>query len=502
MKKARRITLILIIAAALFAGCQPTPEQGVVMGKDLEQMLALATSPQEQQGTLAEVLGIMSNHYEKYLENHNDNIRVTVDANIVLPGAGSLPIVRVTSQAFSQTTVDKLVEALLGEGQLYDPDSLSELTRSDIVALLVQLNQRKTELEAQGMQPTVTDSITGADSNEAVAMSGTMNQLDGVIASIAFFEDKLDTAPDTRAYVEATATIDENAENSFAKVGRMNPNGGVASLMVINSGDDASPSHQIQFVNRGDYDATRGQYFGEAEFAATATEKDRQEAAALSHPAMSTTDAQAITDTLLDSIGVDDLDCALVEKVIGGSSSQYADGVRVGNMIKAYRLQYVRRVSGVPVTCTNVEYTWNDTDSSEVWSWNYERMTFIVSDSGIVEMTWTEPYAITDVITPTTNILPFAKIQSVFEKMVLINNTGYYRGIDLNITEVRLGLARITEQHNMQRGLLVPVWDFFGTATYDYESGELESYMENVSGRSYLTINAIDGTIIDRNLGY
>jgi len=494
----RVLTFLLALALAVLTGCQPTPQQSVVIGKDLEQMLALATSPQERQGTLPEVLGITSNHYEKYLENQNDNVRVTVDANLVLPDAEGLPIVRINSQAFNQATVDKLVGALLGEGQLYDPESLSELTRSDIAALLVQLNQRKAELEAQGMQPTVTEPATTADSNGAVAISGTMNQLDGVIASIAFFEDKLDTAPDTRAYVEATATIDENAENSFARVGRMNPNGGVASLMIINATD----VHEMHFVNRGDYDATGGQYFGEAEFAATATEKDRQEAASLSGPTMSAQDAQAITDALLDSIGVDDLDCALVEKVVGGSSSQYADGVRAGNMIKAYRIQYVRRVSGVPLTYTNVEYTWNGTDSSEVWSWSYERMTFIVNDSGIVEMSWTEPYAIMDVITLTTNILPFVKIQDVFEKMVLINNTGYYHGIDLNITEVRLGLARITEQHNLQRGLLVPVWDFFGTATYYYENGEMESYTENISGRSYLTINAIDGTIIDRNMGY
>lgn len=495
----RVLTLLLALALAVLTGCQPTPEQGVVIGKDLEQMLALATSPQERQGTLPEMLGITSNHYEKYLENQNDNVRVTVDANIVLPDAESLPIVRITSQAFSQATVDKLVGALLGEGQLYDPESLSELTRNDIAALLVQLNQRKAELEAQGMQPTVTEPATTADSNGAVAISGAMNQLDGVIASIAFFEDKLDTAPDAREYVEATATIDEDAENSFARVGRMNPDGGVASFMVINADD----FHQIQFVNRGDYDAAQGQYYGEDEFATMADERDRQEAAALAYPAMSVTDAQAITDALLESIGVDDLDCALVEKVIGGSSSQYADGVRVGNMIKAYRIQYVRRVSGVPLTYTNVEYTWNDTDSSEAWSWNYERMTFIVNDSGIVEMTWTEPYTIMEVITPTTNMLPFAKIQGVFEKMVLVNNTGYSdRGVDLNITEVRLGLARITEQHNLQSGLLVPVWDFFGTATYYYESGELESYTENISGRSYLTINAIDGSIIDRNLGY
>lgn len=42
---------------------------------------------------------------------------------------------------------------------------------------------------------------------------------------------------------------------------------------------------------------------------------------------------------------------------------------------------------------------------------------------------------------------------------------------------------------------MVPVWDFFGVRTIDRERYD-DAYS------SLFTINAIDGTVIDRNYGY
>ncbi len=57
--------------------------------------------------------------------------------------------------------------------------------------------------------------------------------------------------------------------------------------------------------------------------------------------------------------------------------------------------------------------------------------------------------------------------------------------------------------------MYVPVWDFFGSCIEKYDKTVVDSnynenneYIEKTFGHSYLTINAIDGSIIDRNLGY
>ena len=53
------------------------------------------------------------------------------------------------------------------------------------------------------------------------------------------------------------------------------------------------------------------------------------------------------------------------------------------------------------------------------------------------------------------------------------------------VNQIKLGYMRVRSKNAPDTYELVPVWDFF---TDDFES--------------LLTVNAIDGTIIDRNYGY
>lgn len=53
---------------------------------------------------------------------------------------------------------------------------------------------------------------------------------------------------------------------------------------------------------------------------------------------------------------------------------------------------------------------------------------------------------------------------------------------------------------------MIPVWDFFGKITYQTEEPgkavQDPEMTEDYLGQSFLTINAIDGSIIDRSAGY
>ncbi|MBR3037501.1 MAG: hypothetical protein IKI52_02245, partial [Clostridia bacterium] len=60
------------------------------------------------------------------------------------------------------------------------------------------------------------------------------------------------------------------------------------------------------------------------------------------------------------------------------------------------------------------------------------------------------------------------------------------------ITSIRLGLVSIPEQYGTG-GLLVPAWDFMGVL----ESADSQKYATD-EDRSFLTINAVDGSIIVR----
>jgi hypothetical protein len=50
---------------------------------------------------------------------------------------------------------------------------------------------------------------------------------------------------------------------------------------------------------------------------------------------------------------------------------------------------------------------------------------------------------------------------------------------------------------------LIPVWDFFGSTTqYTVQDGKEYVDTYESATRSLLTINAIDGAVIDRQKGY
>ena len=82
--------------------------------------------------------------------------------------------------------------------------------------------------------------------------------------------------------------------------------------------------------------------------------------------------------------------------------------------------------------------------------------------------------------------------------------------MNLFITKIVLGYARV-KMSDSNTYILVPVWDFFGT----YEAinngdkqnpnrNEYSQQMDNTQNfmHSFLTINAVDGSVIDRSLGY
>lgn len=57
---------------------------------------------------------------------------------------------------------------------------------------------------------------------------------------------------------------------------------------------------------------------------------------------------------------------------------------------------------------------------------------------------------------------------------------------------------RVFEQGSAENGLLIPVWNFYGTRQRTFTDGETDETIPGIM----LSINAVDGSIIDRALGY
>ena len=101
--------------------------------------------------------------------------------------------------------------------------------------------------------------------------------------------------------------------------------------------------------------------------------------------------------------------------------------------------------------------------------------------------------------------MSFDEITKIYEQMMEVSNADVSemeKKRTYHIKKISLGLTRIYDPNtDNDTGLLVPAWDFFGG--FDVEDEEYSfTNSGEYSTRSYMTINAIDGTVIDRELGY
>ena len=170
----------------------------------------------------------------------------------------------------------------------------------------------------------------------------------------------------------------------------------------------------------------------------------------------------------------------------------------------AYKIQYSRSYGGVPITITKDDGTGVPDEEQYAEPWEYEKLELIVDETGVISFLYRSPYEVVESVTEHAKLLPFQDIQSVLSTMLPANyawmdESGDIVSAVVHISEIQFGLARITEPNTRDQGLLVPVWDFFGSISITNEKGDTHMFTKY---DSLLTINAIDGSTIDRSLGY
>mgnify|MGYP006985829863 CR=1 FL=1 len=170
-----------------------------------------------------------------------------------------------------------------------------------------------------------------------------------------------------------------------------------------------------------------------------------------------------------------------------------------------YIFYFNRLLDGIPVTFTeSYGGALKDMDSTLI-PWSYERCEVIVGDDGIQKIEIYNPYKVEGIEMENVKLMDFDSIMKIYEQMMEISNANmpeYSNSYTVHIKRIQLGYIRIYDPTvDSTTGVMVPVWDFFGGS-----DSENQEYMDKNSGehskQSFLTVNAVDGTIIDRGLGY
>lgn len=424
--------------------------------------------------------------YTTTAANSNATMTLTADAALLIPDVDAIPVLGVQKAPISQTQVDALVKQLVK----------GELCSADAYIPSKEHLQWKLDLYQNAMQsPPAVDQKTKKPFSPETYLS-TVEEIKAQLQT-AGDEPRLMPIPGQLSgfyrplrYVEGTYQASQYETGEQLNALAYSEATGYETLTVFNS--DALTNMVIYSRMPDDFSTNMGGYSPITE------DTDLTGSVPL---AISEEQAAQTAGALMQTLGIDYMDLAQADKALGGVTLGSLPNSPEPNR-QVWLMRYTRTASGVPTTYTSMECGKVETDG-QADPIAYESMTFAIDDSGIVGYMWLSPYEITSTEAPSAKLLSFEECANVFETMVFpVDEWMAENGsAAIHVTRVKLGMTRVTEKDVRGKGLLIPVWDFFGDVAMSYESNGQQRQMK-LDNEDLLTVNAVTGDVINRSLGY
>ncbi len=464
--------LLAVTAASLLAGCQQTPDTPIVTEKNQDLMLETAISGGENSSPLT-ALDIPERFTGEWA-GVDGLVTVRADADIELPQVQAIPTGTVMRRSFTQEDADRIFAAFIGDTPFYKEQGVTKQSA------LAQLE--KYQAVQRGEIPL-----------SEVSGDATMEDLPGLIE---YYAEMAGTAPDESERLAASRTFEADETGFYDEIieGCADIDGKTVHIYM---GNDAEIGDKALYYvdGYGDWNAS---------YAAPCSMLTD-----LPEESISETEAATKAQELVGQLGLSEVTCGEITPVAFIEGGYYAvpEGSKPVVKETGYELQFVRCIDHFPITYTPIAGTSVPEEEAYAGIWQYETITVYVTRSGIVYFQWLSPYTEPVVETADTQLLDFGDVEDIFGRMMIVKNSYIKEAnarnesnntLTFDIDRVSLGLMRIRSKGNLSQGLLVPVWDFWGTAA-------LHSDKSTVGWENYtvlLTVNAIDGTIIDREAGY
>ncbi|MGI6689785.1 MAG: DUF6034 family protein [Christensenellales bacterium] len=161
---------------------------------------------------------------------------------------------------------------------------------------------------------------------------------------------------------------------------------------------------------------------------------------------------------------------------------------------------FTRLVNGIPITYESAHdgRSLDSMGDDYTVPFAYEKLQMVISPEGIIGFIYQSPYEVLPDPIARVSLLPVKDIQDIITRTLPLKYAAAARSgaVTLRAHRLVLGYARVLMRNDPCRYMLVPAWDLMGT----WQSGNDDAC--NDAHGSLLTINAADGTIIDRGFGY
>ena len=485
----RKLCIFILLFVLVFTGCLPTPEVEPVIHKNegtLEQQIAataapayrvdiavegpeappaaasqsVAPEPEQKQNTLRAAVGAPETVQDSFDGPAvGDRLYIEMDAVVEVPNVEKVPVLRGRVGYEPEKAAERIAKVLLGDGPYLRPGH-SERAYNQ---LMMEYYQKW--IEALDQKP------YGPAADYDQLRENLQQNFDANAEGFRNADTKYDrpSQPWTGSFsdaIEGGISI-SNGERSF---------GMVAGNTHFSYSAGNHPSLY------GWMDCPRGPRDEEEE-------RDLQNAADFANALGC---AQVIPQYINDA----DEDTRMRCQVETGFDSGYKhftllpvyEGIPVYPYTTMYGSDTGRQAAGVPFA--------RNLEQEEIFGTLYE--------GEVISLQWNSPFTVLSTENENVPLLPFERIMEIFRRQVFMSvycDQGH--PITYRITSIQLSYMRV-QIRDSDDYYLLPVWDFTGYMIYDWQMspGDMAVAQGHFHNMSILTINAVDGSILDRYLGY
>lgn len=471
MRKSLRIgalALSLLMVWGAFTGCQPTPDHELVKQKDTDKLIEMAVGVDETSSPEAEqkepVLPLVDRFGERFVCDItlSSGASIKVDVPITYMAEDKFPLVRVEKGYPDSDVVVGLCKRLLHSDTLYIHESAE--TRESI-------QERMDYIAARMVDEEVRQEIIESDGEE--------------------YYNEVFLPSQQQRYRELQAAYEQAPSGSsdiFILWEGEIPDGGLVNL--VSSPEDFRARRRVDM-----YVSWWSKYDdGQNDIRFSCEYKDSWGYHILKTIEDFDTPEEGFTTTPQQAV---DMALALFEGLMDVKVQTVLLCDNGDDVTPATQTGYVIRLSPV-YAGAGLGYLFGAAQGEELEGgyaplWWHETMEVTVTDEGIAGFEWRDALKVQEVLTEEVNLLSVEEIQPLFQQQM---KWKYALNKSVEVTEVTMGLMRISEKFNLENGLLTPVWIFTGDVGIDTGSGVV------YEDQTLCIINAVDGTILTAGQDY
>lgn len=452
---------ILVIILLLMTGCQAEGQVDIAPDSTVRETDKTANSDEQagEANSPYDNLDIPKSYSISDIVCPSGKLTIHVDAAIQAPNV-PLPIARVNKTGFTSSSVKRYADVLFANATPVASDSVYRTPTKGYL-----------QREINALQADIASWDATIQSKYEI-----YNGKEEAQEALLKLKEQMASAPDTLPGI----TPDYSVTGALASYLAMPDNQKISRIDIIQPNNQSVELTYIRdsFLNVDDV---------------TGRKEDISALVTISEE-----DALVLAEKTIADLELNDFTCA------GSSTVKYEYGTK-----GAYVFYFSRHINGAMETYTNAKSFCSATTAAmdtgavsleDVYYWQYEQIHMLVDDEGILSLSYTGPSEVTEInASQATALMPFSEIANIFQENISrLDQAGseqvsYTK--DYHITDIVLGLMSVPEK-DYETALLTPVWDFMGyIKTKDGEMG--------INRREpFFTINAIDGSIINRSSLY